>query len=480
MTSVRGVACLILCILQQAPNAQVIFTKHAIDLNFQGACSVSSSDINHDGLPDILGAASGANELAWWENDGSSPPQFTKHVIDETFQTAIYISSGDIDADGDEDVLGAAWDGNQVALWLNNGDHPVTWTKEIIEEGFTQAHEVKCANIDGVGGIDIVAASAGKNEVAWWQNAGGNPILWNKYPLPQPVNGARSVCPVDIDADGDMDLACAAFSSNKVILFRNDGGNPLEWTWQTVSSSFGGAHWMHACDMDNDGVLDLLGASCIPGSIAIWYNQGGNPIQWEQQTLVPGLAGALSVVADDLDGNGYADVIAAGVNAGDVILWFNQGGSPPTFSKYTLESSFPGAWPVHVCDLENDLEPDIISASSSLNDIYWWDNQMIPTREDEFSQPATHRNRLSAYPNPFSEQTEIRFTGEDGTRFIVQIVSLCGSLIRTLSEEEGERDAVCFPWDGCDEAGNPVSKGPYLCILKTEDSIIDRNIVIRY
>jgi hypothetical protein len=479
MSFIKLAACSILCILQAALQAQVLFVKHAVDDNFQGACSVCTADINHDGLPDILGAASESNELAWWENDGSSPPLFTKHLIDDDFTVAIYISAGDVDGDGDMDVLGAAWGGNQVALWLNSGGSPVSWSKVVIDDGFTQAHEVKAANIDGTGGIDIVAASAGKNEVAWWQNGGGNPIVWNKFSLPEPVYGARSVYPVDIDKDGDVDIACAAFTSNEVLLFVNGGGNPVQWTKQTISGNFNGSHWVHACDMDNDNDMDLLGASCLPGSIAIWYNQGGNPSQWEQYNLGPGLPGALSVVTGDLDKNGFADVVAAGVNAGDVRIWYNQGGSPPSFVMYTLEPNFPGVWPVHVCDLENDSDTDILSASSTLNDICWWENQATSTQEEEISWQVNATGLSGIAPNPFSDKAEIRYFTEAGSQVTLRIYSIVGKLIRTMSAGEGGLHTGCIVWDGQDDAGYPATKGMYLCILTANGVTAGRQILIK-
>lgn len=460
-------------------NAQGSFIKRQVDLNFQGACSVHAADINNDGHQDILGAASGSNQLAWWENDGSVPPEYTKHLIDDNFLVAIYIYSDDINGDSIEDVLGASWTGNQIALWINNGGTPVTWSKQVIDPGFTQAHEVKTANIDGTGGIDIIAASAGNNEIAWWQNNGGSPIAWTKFPISNAVYGARSVFPADIDNDNDFDIVCAAFASNAIILFRNDGGNPVQWTQQVIDDNFSGAHWVYACDIDNDTDQDILGAGYMAGDIAIWYNEGGNPVQWNKFVLEPNLPGALSVVADDLNNDNLIDVAAAGDQSGDVITWYNQGGAQPSFTKYVLEPNFPGAWPVFTCDVDNDTDRDIISASSTLNDIYWWDNQLIPTHVKGLSPPAIEPVIIRAFPNPFINETAICFDLNSDIPVCMQVVSLSGKIVRTMFRGKALPGSHSVTWDGKNDSGNDAEQGSYLCVLRTEEKIIASCPVIK-
>ena len=45
--------------------------EHIVDGNFEYAIDVNTADIDGDGDVDILGAAINANEIAWWESDGT-------------------------------------------------------------------------------------------------------------------------------------------------------------------------------------------------------------------------------------------------------------------------------------------------------------------------------------------------------------------------------------------------------------------------
>jgi hypothetical protein len=458
---------IVFCIITSA-YAQESFIKRSVDLNFQGACSIGAADINNDGHEDVLGIASASNQVAWWENDGAIPPHFTKHLIDNDFYGAIYVSSNDLNGDSLADVLGAAWYGGKICIWINNGGSPVSWTKQAIDTEFTQAHEVKAADIDGTGGLDIVAASAGKDEIAWWQNNGGNPIAWTKYTVTNTATGARSVVPVDIDDDSDIDLVCAAFASNDVILFRNQGGNPVQWIQEVIDNNFYGAHWVDACDLDLDGDQDILGAGYNAGDIVIWYNEGGVPVQWFRYTLESSLPGALSVIADDLDNDSLPDVIAAGDNAGDIITWYNQGVSAPSFLKVALESSFPGVWPVNTFNPENDHDRDILSASSTLSDIFWWDNQHTITSLVQDHSQVNPDLELTVHPNPFSSEVKIQLSLPEQSQIKVMIIASDGKPIRLLYWGKAGKGRHSFTWDGKNSAGTVAEKGFYVCVIETE------------
>ena len=173
--------------------AQGIFVQHPVDNSFNGACSVSSYDIDGDGNLDVLGAANDANQIAWWKKDNDSTYTFSKSVIDANATGIIYVDAADIDDDNDLDVLGASWQGNEVSLYLNYGGNPITWDKYVIDSNMTQAHEIHGAYIDSDSLIDIIVASGGDNSIVWYQNTGGGPWGWLKNIVDDQFAGARSI-----------------------------------------------------------------------------------------------------------------------------------------------------------------------------------------------------------------------------------------------------------------------------------------------
>ncbi|MBC8436055.1 MAG: VCBS repeat-containing protein [Bacteroidetes bacterium] len=456
--------------------SQVTFNKLPVDLNFNGACSVNAADIDSDGYVDILSTGWDGNIVSWWKNDGNYPPDFTQMTIDGAFPGASYLYPDDIDGDSDIDIAASAWEANRITVWWNNGDSPVTWTKQGVDSSFQHAHEVKFGDIDGIGGLDIVAASALDNEVSWWQNNGGTPVQWTKYVISNSVIGARSVFPVDIEGDGDTDILSAGLNDHDVSVFVNDGENPIGWTEEIIDGSFIGAHWVFSKDMDNDTDMDVLAAGYMGGDIAIWYNDGNNPPQWTKFVLDANFPGALSVVAANLNEDEFPDVVAGGDIAADVRIYYNDGTGAANFSQVILDPAFYGVWPVFACDLDNDTDVDILAASSTLDDIYWWDNQTSATGIHSPSEDhGCDLKKIS--PNPFHEKTTVHVSLQKKSQMRVELYSLYGATICTLFNGMKPKGDHWFTWNGTDNLGAKVPDGIYICHIVSDRSVISSRIL---
>ena len=87
------------------------------------AASVYAADVDGwwDGDLDVLGAAVLADDIAWWENTAGDGTAWTVHTVDGAFDGAWSVSAADVDGDGDLDVLGAARDADDIAWWENRG-----------------------------------------------------------------------------------------------------------------------------------------------------------------------------------------------------------------------------------------------------------------------------------------------------------------------------------------------------------------------
>ena len=52
---------------------------------------------------------------------------------------AIKVYAADIDLDGDTDVLGSAYYGNELILLVNDGGSPPSWERRVVDGGFVEA-----------------------------------------------------------------------------------------------------------------------------------------------------------------------------------------------------------------------------------------------------------------------------------------------------------------------------------------------------
>ena len=355
--------------------AQIQFKKHIIENNFDQAAGVYSCDVDSDGNIDVLGAA-GNDGIAWWRNEGGNPVSWTKQVIDNSFGS-FSVYGFDVDQDGNMDIIGAAWYNAEIAWWKNNGGNPTNWTKQVVDANFTDAHDVFVCDFDDDGDGDIFGASAGLNDITWWRNDGGNPIQWIEQIIDGSFPGARSVWVADLDGDDDKDVCGAALTSNEVTWWRNDGGDPILWKEFRITNNFRGSHQVYPCDMDKDGDQDILGAAYSVNEVSWWRNDGGDPINWTKQVIDNQFGGSLTTYATDFDLDGDMDVLGGANISDDVSWWRNDGGDPFIWTRFDIDNKFNGAWVIWADDFDGDGDIDALGAADTDDDIAWFENDLI-------------------------------------------------------------------------------------------------------
>lgn len=354
----------------------ITFTKHVIDTHLDYVFGVFACDIDNDDDCDILGAAEEGDEIVLYRNDGGIPINWTRVVIDDAFDGATNIFATDIDGDFDIDVVGSAWHANEIAWWRNDGGNPILWHKYTIRTEFAFAHEVYCHDLDNDGDMDILGASSEDHQIAWWRNNGGNPVRWTEQIIGDNFWGAKSVRVTDVDNDGLLDVLGAAILADKICWWKNNGGEPIEWEEHVIDDNFDGAHRVEVCDMDFDGDIDVVGAAYFDREISWWKNEGGVPIIWTKQVVTTGFNGACIGLPVDIDEDGDIDIVGTAQQAHDVAYFRNDGGNPIGWTKLIIDSFFQGAWPGFVCDIDGDGDSDIVAGASWEDKLAWWESDL--------------------------------------------------------------------------------------------------------
>ena len=126
------------------------FTRHVISIAVRSGQSVFASDVDGDGDTDILSASSGETNVAWYENDGGAPPHFTEWVISDTAEDAQSVFAADLDGDGDTDVLSASFIDDQIAWYENTtcGDGMVEGNEACDDRGESATCDADCTAVE--------------------------------------------------------------------------------------------------------------------------------------------------------------------------------------------------------------------------------------------------------------------------------------------------------------------------------------------
>ncbi len=366
--------------------AQVSFTEFTVDSSSHGNASLWAFDLDNDGLMEILGAAIEDDAVVYWKNQNHDPGNWSKHTIGGNFRGARSVHAADIDGDGDLDVIGASYEGAEVAWWSNEGSSPIEWTRHTIDGVYGSPHEVFASDVDSDGDIDVLCASSSHHRVTLWRNDGGEPLTWTEQTVAAGVGMAKSVCTGDLDSDGREDVIGAALYDDEVLWWRNRGGDPIEWEEHVVDAEFGGAHRVQAIDVDGDLDLDIVGAGYTGHVVAWWRNDGGDPIVWTKQVISFPVFNACVAQAADIDGDGILDVTASAQLSGQLSWWHNDGGDPISWTESQV-ATLRRVWPLFVVDLDNDGDNDIIAGSShnGSNEVKWYRNDRFSVR---FRRPS--------------------------------------------------------------------------------------------
>ena len=345
-----------------------------IDGDFYGARSIHSGDIDGDGDMDVLGAGYSTDDISWWENVDGFGTIWTEHIITLSFDGAHSVYSEDIDGDGDMDVIGAAAYANSLTWWENEDGSGIIWTEHTITVVFNAAISVHVEDIDGDDDMDIIGAAFLEGDIAWWENADGLGISWIEHTVHGFLDCPSSVYSADINGDGYMDVLGAVAFADDIIWWENTDGSGTSWVEHTVDENFDGARAVYSEDINGDGYMDVLGAATYSNEITWWENSDtGQGIYWIEHTVDGDFDGAISVHSEDMDGDGDMDIIGASYDSGKIILWENTDGSGTSWVEHTIDEDYDGARAVYSEDINGDGWMDVLGAATYSDEIKWWD-----------------------------------------------------------------------------------------------------------
>ncbi len=319
-------------------------------------------------------------------------PPIEQRIV-ENFDQVYSIYSADIDGDGDNDLIGAAFRDDEITWWENEDGTGTNWIVHIIDGNFDGARDVHATDIDGDGDVDVLGAAFWDYDITWWENVGGTGTNWTEHIIVGNFRFPNSIHATDLDGDGDVDVMGASDWNNKSpfsayfldeddFLGASDYANNVRW-WENVNGS--GTSWIQhygpgsAChvnsgDIDGDGDSDFLEASFTGDKIFWEENIDGTGKNWILHMVDDSFDGARSAHSFDIDGDGDVDILGAAYHADEITWWENTDGSGTTWIEHIVDEDFNGARTAHVVDLDGDGDSDILGAGDIENKITWWEN----------------------------------------------------------------------------------------------------------
>ncbi len=289
-----------------------------------GGPYLAAGDLDDDGDADlVVPAGPGASVL---RNNGAGT--FAPHEVYATGEAAWAVAIGDVTCDGWPDVVTADYSNESVSVLSNAGagtfdlagTYTIIWG---VASGAYHPATVALGDLDHDDDLDLVVGTVvGYTDVPVLMNQGNGTF---GPPLPyDAASGAEIVALDHLNADGHLDLAAFAlqYPQERLCVRLNDGAGTLitDETNYYVYAPPSPLLYYHASqiefvDLDGDSDLDLIllseGLSTVPGTVAVQFNDGAGNFTSPVHYLISDHDPRSMVVAD-LDGDGDMDIAVCG------------------------------------------------------------------------------------------------------------------------------------------------------------------------
>ncbi len=325
-------------------------------------------DVNRDGHTDIVSSGwMRVKGAFWYENPGRTGVKWKARRI-HAAKNMEGVIPGDLDGDGDEDILVNHWAlaPGQGVTWLESIDRE-PWLKEHVIGTEGDNHGNGMGDVNGDGRVDIVTpkgwyeAPPRPAEQAWKFHAD---YVFHKLGEPgRYIPASHPILVHDVDGDDLNDLIIGASHEYGLAWLQQkvDANGRRSFTQHWIEKDFGQFHTMELGDINGDGQVDLVTGkrlfahhgsdiSAFDPLFAFWYDVRGGKFQrhvlsYNHVPYYPGeknvnpppncvIAVGMKLNIADMDQDGRNDVVIAG--KGGLYIFFNKGSSSSPRGKHKL------------------------------------------------------------------------------------------------------------------------------------------------
>jgi FG-GAP-like repeat/Secretion system C-terminal sorting domain len=357
-------------LLPLAAFAELTWTESVVDYNFAYVNAAIAGDVDGDGDLDVIAAGIGVDEVAWWENVTGDATSWTKHIVASNYDHPVDVFAIDVNGDGNLDVIAAGEGNSEISWWDNEAGDGLNWIVHSIDSNYLYTKKIHAADMDGDGDTDVFAAG-NSTDFTWWENTDGGGLTWAEYTIADNLDNPIGVYATDIDGDGDTDVLGVSNQDDDVFWWENVDGSGLSMTHHFIDESFSAAWRVQSADLDGDGDQDVL-ASSLNGFVTWWKNVDGVGLTWTRFNINVDFEDPYGLFSSDIDGDGDMDVLGAARDDNEISWWENVNANATVWTKHDIDLDFRGATSVYAADMNADDDMDVLGAAWDVDEIAVW------------------------------------------------------------------------------------------------------------
>lgn len=291
---------------------------------------IKGVDVNADGHTDIFVGAVYQSQSRLYLNDGAGGfDEVTETNLPQVLASVGDIEFGDVDADGDLDVVLADWgpgdalrnDGGAMLLWLNDGSGVFTVSREVPEKLIGMSWDLELIDVDNDYDLDVMVSCKVCTGSSLFHNDGAGRFSNGSDQLPQFGNNYEFEM-ADFNGDGVLDVITindGTPNENPLSLrehiFLGDGqGGFVDASaqlWPDDQNLGFDDNLVVILDHDSDGDPDFLIGSLFDGLDRMHNNDGTGRITVDTTVFDDplGTPGTLGMAVADLNNDGRLDLV---------------------------------------------------------------------------------------------------------------------------------------------------------------------------
>jgi hypothetical protein len=334
-------------------------------------------DIDNDLFPDVVLMDASNNTYKWYRNLMNNTFS-TGNIISTDVKTPNSTSIVDVNADGSIDLISTSYTDSKVSLYLNTDGLGNYGPQQSLVFNALFVNQVDAGDIDGDGDLDLIASAHAENSLTWYENVDGLGNYKNDQILiSNDQKAIRYSFLRDMDLDGDKDVVFYTYDdqtldTSTIKWLANDGlGNFTTETIITVNNEW--ILHLVAEDVDNDGDTDVI--AVYNGDILEYYmNDGTGNFGTPQPFGTPNSSKyALELTTGDLDGDNDLDVLVSYNN--NEIAWYNNADGLGAFtSKTVITPTMNYPFALYAADADGDNDLDVFFVNRTRDEIGWFEN----------------------------------------------------------------------------------------------------------
>lgn len=269
---------------------------------------------------------------------------------------------GDVDGDGDMDVVLPGFFGTQDRLLRNTGGRLVDDTAASLPADASDDVHAELGDVDGDGDLDLYIAAEGPDRLLINDGA-GHFSDQSAARLPPDNDNSEDADFGDVDGDGDLDIVIAnlgAGEPNRLLI--NQRGHFTDQSATRLPQLAEPSYTARFADMDGNGSLDIVIGNY--GATSRIMRNDGQGRYTELADAIPGPAGyTTALVPGDVDGDGDLDLYETRF-IGDDRLLLNDGRGRYSDASTRIPQDTSASYDAQFADLDGDGDIDVAVARS--------------------------------------------------------------------------------------------------------------------